>query len=137
MSATRTHREPVTGLARIDLVDNWHKDWPTVLRAVGQHGNGASLHVGDDGWLSARQNLLVAFVEDEPAAHVCFHVEPAHGEGERSKRGCVEAKLDSYGIDRKFCGQGIENHLRKAALDRASTLKCRTLHGFDLEEQWC
>ena len=135
MSAAHTN-ETATGSARIDLVDNWHKDWPKVLRAVGEYGDRASLHVDSDGWLSARQNLLVAFVEDEPAAHVCFHVEPAHRESP-SKRACVEAQLDSYGIAPKFCGQGIEHELRKAALERASTLQCRKLHGFDLEERWC
>lgn len=137
MSTTRTHGEAATGFARIDLVDNWHKDWPKVLSALKSHGACAALHVDADGWLSARQNLLVAFVGDEPAAHVCFHVEPAHRQGPPSNRGCVEAKLDSYGIDPKFCGQGIEPHLRSAALARASTLKCRKLHGFDLKEQWC
>ena len=135
MSATPTH-EPATRSARIDLVDNWHKDWSKVLRALGEYGDRASLHVDSDGWLSARQNLLVAFVEDEPAAHVCFHVEPAQRES-RSKRACVEAQLDSYGIAPKFCGQGIEHGLRKAALERASTLKCQKLRGFDLKEQWC
>ncbi len=124
------------GFARVDLVDNWHKDWPKVLRAVGAYGDRASLHVDSDGWLSARRNLLVAFVENEPAAHVCFHVEPAHAPG-KSKRASVEAQLDSYGIDPKFCGQGIEHELRTAALERANTLKCRKLHGFDLKEKWC
>ncbi|MGB7159089.1 MAG: GNAT family N-acetyltransferase [Tepidisphaeraceae bacterium] len=130
------NREPATGLARVDLVDNWHRDWPKVLRAVEKQGERASLHVDPNGWLSARQNLLVAFVDDEPAAHVCFHVEPALREP-MSKRACVEARLDSYGIDPKFCGHGIEHALRKAALDRAKALKCKQLHGFDLNEAWC
>ncbi len=136
MTATRTQTEPATGFARIDLVDNWHRDWPRVLSAVGAYGDRASLHVDADGWLPARQNLLVAFVENEPAAHVCFHVEPAHRENP-STRGCVEAQLDSFGINPKFCGHGIEYHLRKAALDRANTLKCGKMHGFDLKETWC
>lgn len=136
MSTTRTHQEPATGVARIELVDNWHKDWPKVLCAVERYGGRESLHIDADGWLSARQNLLVAFVDNEPAGHVCFHVEPSHRTG-RSKRACIEAQLDSYGIDARFCGHGIERHLRKAALERANTLKCRKLHGFDLKEAWC
>ena len=135
MSAAHSH-EVAPGFARVDLVDNWHKDWPKVLRAVGTYGDRASLYVDEDGWLSARQNLLVAFVDDQPAAHVCFHVEPAHPEGDADGP-CVDAQLDSYGIDPKFCGHGIEHELRKAALQRASTLKCRKLHGFDLKEKWC
>src|SRR5215211_3625944 len=99
-------RETAPGFARVDLVDNWHKDWSKVLNAVGSYSDRSALHVDGDGWLSARQNLLVAFVENEPAAHVCFHVEPAHAPG-KSKRACVEAQLDSYGINPKFCGHGI------------------------------
>ncbi len=135
---TATHaREIASGYARVELVDNWHKHWPEVLRAVGRYCDRASLHVDEDGWLSARQNLLVAFVEDEPAAHLCFHVEPAHREGKPATRGCVEAKLDSYGINPRFCGQGIERELRNAALARAGTMQCSKLHGFDLKETWC
>lgn len=137
MSSTRTHGTVMAGYARVELVDNWHKDWPAVLLALDRSGGRASLHIDADGWLSARQNLLVAFVGDEPAAHVCFHVEPAPREGDTSNRGCIEAKLDSYGIDPGFCGRGIELELRKAALERVNTLKCHKLHGFDLQEQWC
>ncbi len=122
--------------ARVDLVDNWHELWPKVLRALDAYGDRAALQVDEDGWLSARRNLLVAFVGDQPAAHVCFHVEPTARHG-KSKRACGEAKLDSFGIDPKFCGHGIEHTLRKAALDRASSLKCQKLHGFDLNERWC
>ena len=124
------------GFARVDLVDSWHKDWPQVLRFVVEHGDGSLLQLNEDGWLSARQNLLVAFVGDEPAAHVCFHVEPAHRE-RTSKQACVDAQLDSYGIDPRFCGHGIERELRQAALDRANSLKCERLHGFDLNDKWC
>ena len=135
MSAVHAHNV-APAFARVDLVDNRHKEWPKVLRAVGSYSDRAALHVDGDGWLSARQNLLVAFVENEPAAHVCFHVEPAPSPG-KAKRSCVEAQLDSYGINPKFCGQGIEHELRKAVLERANTLKCRKLHGFDLKEKWC
>ena len=135
MSPTHT-RAPATGFARVDLVDSWHKDWPNVLRAVDEYGSRASLHLDDEGWLSARQNLLVAFVNNQPAAHVCFHVEPAQRESKKA-RACVEAKLDSYGIDPRFCGHGIEHDLRKAALDRANMLKCQKLLGFDLKDKWC
>ena len=135
MSVIRTPA-PATGFARVDLVDSWHRDWPKVLRAVESYGDRTSLRLDNDGWLSARQNLLVAFVGEEPAAHVCIHVEPAHRDS-KAQEACVEAKVDSFGIDPKFCGHGIELDLRKAALDRASTLKCRKLHGFDLNEKWC
>ena len=138
MSVIRTPSRPdeSAGFARVDLVDNWHRDWPAVLHFVDQRGNRGSLQVDEDGWLSARQNLLVAFVGGEPAAHVCFHVEPAHREN-ASHQTCVEAQLDSFGIDPRFCGQGIEQGLRKAALARANALKCQRMHGFDLNDKWC
>lgn len=138
MSVIRTPSRPdeSADFARVDLVDNWHKDWPAVLHFVDQRGNRGSLQVDEDGWLSARQNLLVAFVGGEPAAHVCFHVEPAHRD-DTATQACVEAQLDSYAIDPRFCGHGIEQGLRKAALDRASALKCQRLHGFDLTGKWC
>ena len=139
MSVIRTpsRSDESAGFARVDLVDNWHKDWPAVLHFVDERGNRSSLQVDQDGWLSARQNLLVAFVGNEPAAHVCFHVEPAHRADTSSSKTCVEAKLDSFGIDPRFCGHGIERDLRRAALDRANSLRCERLHGFDLNDKWC
>ena len=136
MSVTFTRVRVQPPQARVDLVDSWHKDWPKVLRAVEGYADRSCLRLNDAGWLSARQNLLVAFVDGQPAAHVCFHIEPTH-RASKSERACVEAKLDSYGIDPKFCGKGIEGDLRKAALERANMLRCQKLHGFDLKEKWC
>ncbi len=135
MSATE-QRGPATQSARIELVDNWHKDWPKVVSAVGTYGDASRLHIDQDGWLSARQSLLVAFMGDDVAAHICFHVEPSQ-RLDRKKRACVEAKLDSFGIDPAFCGRGVESRLRRAALERARALQCSELHGFDLKEDWC
>lgn len=124
-------------VTRVDVVDNRHRQWPSVLRALERSGGRAALKVDENGWLSARQNLLVAFVDDEPAAHMSFHVEPGR-RASRSERACVEAKLDSYGIiDPRFCGHGVERALRDAARKHASALHCQRLHGFELAEKWC
>jgi len=142
MSAThdRGRRQDAVGQEqesmRVDIVDNRHKQWPTVLRALERSGDRASLNVDANGWLSARQSLLVAFVDDQPAAHVGFHVQPAP-RARRTDRACVEAQLDFFGIDPRFCGHGIERTLRNAALQRASALRCEILHGFELNEKWC
>ena len=118
------------GALRIEPVDNWHARWKDVLRAVEQHGKITKLAVDADGWLSARQVLMVAFVNDAPAAHLCFNVLPARG-------GCVEAKLESFGIDEQFCGRGIESQLHRAAVERAEALGCSKLRGFKLNSKWC
>jgi hypothetical protein len=118
------------GALRIEPVDNWHGAWPQVWRAVEEQGKIKKLAVDADGWLSARQVLMVAFVGDTPAAHVCFGVSPG-------KTGCIEALLVSHGIDPKFCGRGIESQLHRAVVERAQALRCETLRGFRLSSKWC
>jgi GNAT superfamily N-acetyltransferase len=118
------------GALRIEPVDNWHGAWPQVWRAVEEQGKIKKLAVDADGWLSARQVLMVAFVANQPAAHICFSVLPAKG-------GCVEAKLESFGIAPKFCGRGIESQLHRSAVERAEALGCAKLRGFKLNSNWC
>jgi GNAT superfamily N-acetyltransferase len=118
------------GALRVEPVDNWHAARPKVLRAVAEQGDFRKLSIDADGWLSARQVLMVAFVGEEPAAHIGFSVLPAKG-------GCVEAKLASFGIDAKFCGRGVESQLHRAAVERAEALGCEKLSGFRLNSKWC
>src|SRR5256885_5111062 len=77
---------------RIEPVDNWHKAWDDVRKLVSAQGDGKKLRVDKDGWLSARQVLMVAFSGKTPAAYLSFIVSP-------SKDGCVEARHISNGID--------------------------------------
>lgn len=128
MCATKSNR--TGGALHIEAVDNWHDRWRDVLRAVARQGSVKRLSIDRDGWLSARQVLMVAFVGGAVAAHVCFSVSPG-------KSGCVEAKLDSHGIDPRFCARGIESQLHQAAVDRAKALRCTTLKGFRLGSNWC
>ena len=114
---------------RIEPVDNWHSAWPRVLRFVEKHGDAKKLQIDDDGWLSARQVLMVALVGEQVAAHICFSVAPG--------RTCIEATLDDYGIAPKFCDHGIESQLRRAALERAESLGCEKLRGFKVNASWC
>ena len=114
---------------RIEPVDNWHVAWKKVLAHVEKHGDAKKLAVDADGWLSARQVLLVAFVGQQVAAHVCFSVAPG--------KTCIEAKLQTHGIVPGFCGRGIESQLYRAALERAESLRCEKLRGFKLSATWC
>ena len=113
----------------IETVDNWHRRWKDVLRAVERQGNIKRLKVDRDGWLSARQVLLVAFAGDAVAAHLCFSVN-------LTRTNCLEATLDSHGIDPRFCDRGIESQLHQAAIDRAKSLRCEKLKGFRLSSNW-
>ena len=109
---------------RIEPVDNWHSAWRGVLTFVEKHGDAKKLQVDDDGWLSARQVLIVAFLGDQVAAHLCFSVAPG--------KTCIEAKLDNHAIAPKFRGRGIESRLHRAAVKRAESLGCEKLKGFKL-----
>ena len=114
----------------IETVDNWHDSWDAVLSMIQRSGNAHKLRIDADGWLSARQVLVVAFAGDEPAAHVCFSVSP-------SKQGCIEARLDSYGIEPRFCHRGIEAQLHQEMVQRAQLLRCEKLRGFRFNSKWC
>ena len=60
---------------RVELVDNWHAYWPAVLEAIASCGQLEALSIDADGWLSARQVLLVAFARDKSVAgHLCFQL---------------------------------------------------------------
>lgn len=115
---------------RIEPVDHWHAAWDKVVASIARHGNAKKLKIDADGWLSARQVVTVAFVGETPVAHVCFSISP-------SKDACIEAKLDSYGIDPRFAGRGIESQLYQAATERAQALQCEKLKGFKFNSKWC
>lgn len=125
MEPTKT-RQP-----RIGIVDNWHPNWNRVRNSVALQSHGTRSLVQPDGWLPARENLLVAFVDDDVVAgHVCFRVEPepAHRDGQH---GCVSAEVDSFGVDPAYENMGIAQVLRDAAQARARELHCGQLRGFD------
>ena len=119
-----------SGRVRIEPVDNWHAAWKSVLKSIEKQGSLKKLQIDADGWLSARQVLLVAFVGDTPTAHVCFSVSPASD-------GCVEAKVVSCGIDARFDGREIQSQLHRAATERAGALGCEKLKGFRANSGWC
>lgn len=103
---------------QVELVDNWHPRWREVLDAIAYVGDRDALKMDSDGWLSARQNLLVAFVDESIAGHLCFRVEPA-------RSGRVEAKLESVEVQPEFDRDEIQTSLLLAAERRAKVLRCR------------
>ena len=124
-----------SGQPRIGIVDNWHPSWSRVQQRVGEASYGTRSLLQPDGWLSARENLLVAFVDDEVAGHLCFRVEPDPSQVDRQgegKRHCVTAEVDSFAIDPAYANLGIAHVLRDAAQARARELRCGELRGFEL-----
>src|SRR5205809_3730633 len=96
---------------RLELVDNWHDRWNVALALVEQLGQRKCLHIDEDGWLSARQNLLVAFVRAKIAGFICFRVQPILRDGAvvmEDGRPAMEAVVDGSGVasgfDRKKIG---------------------------------
>jgi ribosomal protein S18 acetylase RimI-like enzyme len=118
---------------RIDLVDNWHKNWPDVLSAIEKNGHRNALLMDHDGWLSARQCLLVAFDRDEVVGHLVFRIQPIGAErslGAASRPG-VEAHFDALGVKPGLADSAVRRLLLEAATRRAQSLRCLTLVGFE------
>jgi predicted N-acetyltransferase YhbS len=112
---------------RIEPVDNWHAQWGNVLAAIELAGQRDALLVDFDGWLSARQVLLVAFNEHDVAGHICFRVMPISDEAGQV---IVQARLDAFGVKPGFEKLEIGPALRQAAQERAEALKCSRFVGF-------
>lgn len=134
-SSARPRDDGGDGRTTVELVDNWHDAWPRVLAAIDRFGDRKSIMVDADGWLSARQNLLVAFENRRIAGYIVFRVQPAIG---RRKPGvaCIEARLDSAAVDVPYRNRGIEKVLCEAAIKRARELKCTEISGLE-DNPWC
>jgi hypothetical protein len=127
-SAVPSTSDPAgTTNVRIEPVDNWHAHWPNVVQAIQSQGQGNALLVDRDGWLSARQVLLVAFADQAVAGHICFRITPA---ADPSGAISVEARLDTFGVTPGFEKLEIGPTLKLAARQRAESLKCSKLVGF-------
>lgn len=124
---SRKAQDPSKQRLRIEPVDNWHNQWPAVLASIQSHGQREALLVDRDGWLSARQVLLVAFAEQQVAGHICFRITLAADPGGRV---VVEAHLDAFGVTRGFETLEIGPTLKLAAQHRAEALKCSRFVGF-------
>jgi hypothetical protein len=130
-----TDEKKATQLIDVELVDSWHARWPDVLAVIDHAGARQRLEVENDGWLSARHNLLVAFADDSIAGHLSFRVQPVRAKGGQPLthlgRPMVEAQLESIGVQPGFSKDDVERMLRAAAERRARTLRCQELVGFN------
>jgi len=112
---------------RIDLMDHDHPDWQRVLASLKRRGAGEKLML-EDGYLSARQTLLVARAGKKVVGHLCFHVEPV-GAKWSGLQGSVEARLDALSVHAGFGKQEVADLLIFAAKKRASVLRCTGVAG--------
>jgi len=116
-----------TCATRIELVDNWHANWPAVLESIDEHGHRPRLRIDADGWLSARQVLLAAFCGERVAGHLCFDIEPVAAAQHPVP---VRARLNAFGIMPGFELVEVEPMLRSAAAKRADELRINQRIGF-------
>ena len=118
---------------RVDLIDSWHKRWPLVLSDIDRIGRRNVLMLDPDGWLSARQCVLVAFDDERVAGHLVFRIEPAISQhlDEKSARRVVEAKLDDFGVRAGADPTKVRDMLLDAANRYATSLRCYRQVGFD------
>jgi len=111
---------------RVDVVDNWHKDWPKVLELIDRLGHRDALMLDEDGWVSARQSVLAVFEGDRVAGHLCFRIAPA-----KSTRTKMEAHVDCFGVADRANQREVAQHLQRAATELAKSLKLRKVHGLE------
>jgi len=114
---------------RLEIVDNWHKDWPTVLESIRRSGQKELLLADVGGWLSARQSVLVAFNGNQVVGHLIFHVRTMQtrqgGVVLENGRVVLEARLDGLAVDPRYKDWGIDRLLLDFAESHAKTLQCR------------
>jgi hypothetical protein len=118
----------------VEPVDDRHPRWQEVLEAIDQADQRESIGIDQNGWLPARQVLLVAFINDEVAGHIGFAVRPAP---DPSGRPAVEAELASYAVQWRFSDRPVERILFVAARRQARLIGCTGLVGFEQISHGC
>lgn len=136
MTMTEQLTTNLSASVRVELVDNWHQEWAPVFAEIDRAGQRQALLLDEDGWLSARQNLLVAFVDDRPAGHICFRVEPMLRQGKLvmyEGRPLLQARLDAIAVetDTDTDRDNLEQLLRTSALMRSRELSCQQFVGLN------
>ena len=114
---------------RIEFIDSWHKCWKAVHDDFAQAGRHERLLVDCDGWLSARQVLIVAYRGNELAGHILFRLVP-RASVNQTPRPVVDASLDSFEVSPGFDDAAVRDVLLKEATRRARALRVGEMKGF-------
>jgi hypothetical protein len=109
---------------RVEIVDHSHARWAAVLKLIGRMGDKGRLLLDEDGWLSARQSVLAAFIDDKPTAYLIFHIDPV-GDGR------VEGRLDVMNFASAEATQLLSKELCEAALRQCRKFRCVRFKGLD------
>jgi hypothetical protein len=111
--------------ARVEPVDNWSDRWKATVRMLDEIGQLDVLRLDEEGWLPARQLLLVAFAGERAVGYISFSVHPVIREGAvltEDGRAVMEAVVDGEGtVDGEHA---VVRQLREAAMHRALELRC-------------
>ena len=124
----------ISNPARVELVDSNHKQWPKVLQVLERNGQRKSLRIDDDGWLSARQNVLVAFIDEKVAGHLAFSVQlvrDAH-----AHRPAVEGRVDGFAVHPSHRKSNVKQLLVQRAEKLARDLHLQRLRGSNSVSSW-
>ncbi len=117
---------------RIDVIDSWHRSWPEVLSHFAEKGHHDRLLVDQDGWLSARQVLMVAFARDAVVGHIVFRLIPrANHRMDDLERPKVDARLDSLEVSPGHNEENVRRMLTTAATERAQALRVGNFGGIN------
>ena len=114
-----------TGKPRIEIVDHSSARWPEVLSLIERLGQRRALRIDEDGWLSARQSVVVGFINDTPAGYLCFSIRPIGS-------GRVEAELDAMAFSNREAERLLRKPLCGAARERARRLNCARFNGLEI-----
>lgn len=112
----------------VQVIDPWHAQWGDVIELVDKIGHRAEIGLDDEGWLTARKSMLVAFVEGDPAGYATVTVQPRFDKGRpafNQGRPAVEAALSGWGVAEGFDQDAIRIKLGTAARRLADDLTTR------------
>ena len=102
----------------VQIVDSRHREWPRVLDLIERLGQRESLQLDQDGWLPARQGVVAAFVDGEPAGHLVFHLQPV-------SRREVAARVDALGVRPEMDRDVVSRALHAEAVRYARVMHVR------------
>lgn len=112
----------------VQVIDPWHAQWGDVVEFVDKIGHRAEIGLDDEGWLTARKSVLVAFVKGDPAGYATVTVQPRLDQGRLAfnhGRPAVEAALSGWGVADGFDREAIRSELGNAARRLADNLTVR------------
>jgi hypothetical protein len=112
-----------TAYPRLEIIDPFHRDWSAVLALISRRGHRRSLMLDTDGWLSARQSVIAAFLDGRVIGFLIFHVEPVRTlDGQLAMSAQLDALSTEGAAGDGRLGRQLDEFARSHAAD---VLNCR------------